>query len=239
MRGYRRRWRPIRLVLAALALLSLAYGLIQFSTRSLAPAVRATARIKAQALAHELINRVVVDQVASGLSYKDLVDVHTDGQGRVTFLQTNAMVAGRVMARAVEAIEGELRRVKTVRFGVPLGHVLGNWFLADLGPEVPISLRPVGAVTAGVRQRFEEAGINQTRHIIALEARVRMQVVLPLQTDEVLVTEEFPLSEAVIVGQVPSSYWRGDLGGRVAPAPGQAPGAGDGAPPAAKPESGR
>ena len=53
---------------------------------------------------------------------------------------------------------------------------------------------------------FESSGINQTRHKIYLEAKTQVKVIVPLTTSIKEVKAQIPISETVIIGDVPNSY---------------------------------
>lgn len=218
MRRYRRRLRPGPWLLWP-ALLGCMAGLsLMLMDRALGPNVLALAEMKARAEAQALVNRVVVDEVGRGLAYGNLVTYRTDRDGRVTMVEVNTPAVNAVTARAVAVLERELRALDGVAYRVPLGQAMGRSFLVGMGPLVPVRLYPVGAVTAGVAQRFDEAGINQTRHTVLLQIRTEVRILAPLTSRQVEVQAEFPLAEGIIVGPVPQQYWRGDVP-RITPGP--------------------
>ncbi|MCG0238492.1 MAG: sporulation protein YunB [Firmicutes bacterium] len=225
MRRFRRR-RPRLRRRVWLLWAALAAGLVGLwlAGRSLGPVVGTVAEMETRAAALELVNRVVAAEVVGAAAAEDLVRYETDGAGNVTLLQVNTPAVNRLAARAVTAVERELRGLTARRFTLPLGELLGNPFLAHLGPRVPVQLKPVGAVTARVRQQFDAAGFNQTRHQVLLDLEVRVRVVVPLITREVQVTSTLPLAETVIAGRVPAQLWLGAGAGTVPFVPGGAGG---------------
>ena len=74
------------------------------------------------------------------------------------------------------------------------------------GPQIRVSVVPVGSVTTRFVTSFESAGINQTRHEISLEASVLMRIVVPAGSNSVSVSTYVPIAESIIVGEVPESY---------------------------------
>lgn len=211
MRKFRRRRRlPAALLyglLAAAAVLLAA----RLTDRILGPLLGAVAEMEARRAALDVINNVMAEHVVSQVQYRDLVSYRTDGQGNVTVLQTNTPEINRLVSRAVTAVQQELEKLRDRRFFLPLGEFLPTPLLAHWGPRVPVTFVPVGAVTAYFKHRFEEAGINQTRHLIVAELQAHLRVVIPLITREVTVTTELPLAETIIAGRVPQQYWRGSV----------------------------
>jgi sporulation protein YunB len=88
-----------------------------------------------------------------------------------------------------------------------MGALTGARVLSSSGPAIPVRLMPIGTVGIDLKQEFTAEGINQTRHRIWIHATARMRVILPVATREVEVSADLPLSETVIVGPVPSSFY--------------------------------
>ena len=78
--------------------------------------------------------------------------------------------------------------------------------LARYGPQLKVSIEPIGTVSVDFKTSFESAGINQTRHTIYLEAKTQVKVVIPLTTSTKEVKVKIPICETIIVGEVPESY---------------------------------
>ncbi len=64
----------------------------------------------------------------------------------------------------------------------------------------------MGTVQVQVVDKFEQAGINQTRHMVYLVATTQIRIVVPLVSKSVSVNTQVPVAEYVVVGEVPSTY---------------------------------
>jgi sporulation protein YunB len=179
---------------------------VAFLERGLRPAVWAVAETRAFALANAAINTAMAGIVSPGLDYNDLIRVEHDDQGRVAMLRPDTAAISRLAAQATLAIQQQLKSAGPERFGIPLGQALGSSIFAGLGPAIPVTVYPMGTVSTRVADRFEGAGINQTRHVIYLEAVATMRVVAPLLGRLVVVSSQVPLVDVVIVGEVPFGY---------------------------------
>lgn len=208
--GLRRRGRLWLMRLLALLLLLLAASYLLDWLAS--PLLRAVADWEARKVATSTLNRAMLDKVGLGLRYGDLIDVRLDHDGRIAMLQPNTILINRLAAEAGHAIQSEFDQISAERYAVPLGQVLGNRLFADRGPNIPVRFLPLTTVLVSVTQDFMAAGINQTRHVINLQATVTLQVATPLLTETRTLQSSLPLSEAVIVGPVPSTYLSADLG---------------------------
>jgi len=213
MRLGSRRRRPIRprllLLLVALALLGMSVGF----EHSLVPTLLEFAEADAVIAATRAVNSAVGRVLGTGVDYRDLVYVDKDDRGRVTFLQPNTVAINRLATDATLAIQEELDRMRLRKLEIPLGQAFGSRLVAGYGPRVPITVMPVGTVDVTVHQKFEDAGINQTRHAIYLDAVATVEVIVPLLMRSAVVHTRIPVADVVIVGDVPLEYLNLDFGG--------------------------
>jgi len=165
----------------------------------------------------DAINRIMLGS-ASALQPEDLVIYEKDQQGRIAAYHVNTQSVNRIASEAAAAVRGEFRKFTTETFAVPLGALFGSQLLATRGPRIPVLMVPIGSVVVEIRQEFKGEGINQTRHRLWLHADARVRVILPLVSKEMEVTSDLPITETVIVGPVPASFYAGNLGGVTLPA---------------------
>jgi sporulation protein YunB len=69
-----------------------------------------------------------------------------------------------------------------------------------------VTVISMGTVQVQVVDKFEQAGINQTRHMVYLVATTQIRIVVPLVSKSVSVNTQVPIAEYVVVGDVPSTY---------------------------------
>ncbi len=214
-----RRFRRLRLDRAGRVLRWLVLGgavlflLVKLADIILLGPIGVVAEVEARRLGIEAVNRVVTRRVGQVLNIENLVQYEKDQEGRIAAYRVNTPLINQVTAEAAEAVQGELKRLADLPFDVPLGALSGSTILSNSGPRLPVRLTPTGTVAIDIQQEFKGEGINQTRHRIWLKATAQMQIILPLTTREVVVTQELPLSETVIIGPVPDAFYDGNLGG--------------------------
>jgi len=164
------------------------------------------AKSKAQLAGQEVITRAVNEKVAWKTEYQDLVTIHKDGEGRIVLIQPNTVKINRMMAETLLYVETGFSELEKQSYSIPLGQAMGSRIFAGYGPEIKVRMVPVGRVTADVVDSFEEAGINQTRHLISLKISGKIKVVVPFNKEEIDVTMTIPVTETIVVGQVPQTY---------------------------------
>jgi len=175
---------------------------------NLAPLVLRVADVRAQAWAIQTISRVINEDILPGLTYETLIRLERDTNGRIAFMQPDTLEINRVMAKAIGAIQDELRHSEEFVVMVPLNQALGTELFMNIGPRVPAYVTAVGTVTGSIAEEFTEAGINQTRHVVFLDLRTQMHIVVPFVRSTSEVSVRLSLAQAVIVGDVPHTYVR-------------------------------
>lgn len=164
------------------------------------------AKSKAQTSGVEAINRIVNREIVSQVKYEDIVCVHKDNDGRIVLVQPNTIVLNKIMAVTVTEISDSMGKMQEDTIVIPLGELSGVKFLAGYGPKMKVKIIPAGEVHVDVLNKFEQAGINQTRHLIYFKVESKLKVAVPFLNDEVKVATVIPLAETIIVGDVPQTY---------------------------------
>ena len=172
----------------------------------LKPTLLAIAETKATLIATQSINNVINENVNLSIDPKKLMDITLDSRGRVVLIQSNTMEFNRIAADTTIKVQNILKDLGEEKINIPIGQILGSQLLASVGPNITITIIPVGTVQIKVFDKFEQAGINQTRHMVYLIATTQIRIVVPLVSKSVSVNTQVPIAEYVVVGEVPSTY---------------------------------
>lgn len=165
------------------------------------------AEVKAAQLATEAMQNSILQETANeNLQYQDLVIVHKDDQGRVAMMQANTLKVNWIAASIIIKVQKNLEDLRWKSFSIPLGQIMGIPLLANYGPRIEYNIMPVGTVRFSINDRFDATGINQTRHTIYLNLDTSVRVVVPSKTGEVVVSTQVPLTENIIVGDIPDTF---------------------------------
>lgn len=172
----------------------------------LKPTILTIAEARATVIATQEINKIVNDKVSNTIDPQSLVNVKFDSKGKVVLIQPNTMEFNKLAADTTIKVQEALRGITEEKIYIPLGQVFGSQILASYGPKITVTLLPIGTVQVKVFDKFEQAGINQTRHMVYLVATTRVRIVIPLVSKSVEVQTQVPVAENVIVGEVPNTY---------------------------------
>lgn len=172
----------------------------------LKPTVLAIAEARSMLIATEAINKVINQKVSQSIDPQTLVTVKVDSRGRVVLIQPNTMEFNKLAADTTIKVQDVLKELSSEKIQIPIGQIFGSQFLASMGPKITVTIIPVGTVQVKVIDKFEQAGINQTRHMVYLVATTQVKIVVPLVSKSVSVNTQVPIAEYVVVGEVPSTY---------------------------------
>ncbi|WP_371370719.1 sporulation protein YunB [Sporomusa aerivorans] len=172
----------------------------------LKPTLMAIAETRATLIATQSINKVINSQVSLTVDPKTLLNVTLDERGRVVLIQPNTMEFNRLGADTTIKVQEALKEITEEKIHIPIGQVLGSQLLASMGPKITVTIIPMGTVQVKVIDKFEQAGINQTRHMVYLVATTQIRIVVPLVSQSVSVNTQVPIAEYVVVGEVPNTY---------------------------------
>ena len=172
----------------------------------LKPTLLAIAEAKATLIATETINNVINEKVSKEINTDKMINVRVDERGRVVLIQPNAMEFNRLAADTTIKVQDGLKAISAEKIYIPIGQVLGSQLMASWGPNIVVTIIPIGTVQVTVVDKFDQAGINQTRHLVYLTATTTVRIVVPLVSKSVNVTTQVPIAEYVVVGDVPNTY---------------------------------
>lgn len=199
-------FKKINMIFILILILSILIGSFIYIDNSLRPTIKNLAQTKALEIANKSINKAISEVVKENLNYSDLIDTKLDSNGKITLMQSNTIMMNKIASDVALKIQDELKNTKTTTSYIPLGTVLNSPLLAKYSPKIKISIEPIGTAYVDFKTDFESSGINQTRHKIYLEAKTQVKVIVPLTTSIKEVKAQIPISETVIIGDVPNSY---------------------------------
>jgi len=186
--------------------ISIFFYMMWFVELHLKPTLLAIAEARATLIATQSINHVINDKVSKEIDPQALVSIKVDNQGRVVLIQPNTMEFNKLAADTTIKVQEVLEKLSEEKINIPIGQVLGSQFLASMGPQITVTIIPIGTVQVKVIDKFEQAGINQTKHMVYLVATTNVKIVVPLVSKSVSVDTQVPVAEYVVVGEVPSTY---------------------------------
>lgn len=172
----------------------------------LRPAIHTIAEARVNHLATTTISQVVAQVMEEETTQTPLIHTTKNEQGKIILVQPDTIRFNAITAHITEELQTQLERMQDIPITMPLGQIWGNTIIANYGPQIPIYMKPIGKILVQPQDRFEHVGINQTKHQMYLDIAVTIQIAVPLSWTTTTVQTAIPLTEYVIVGDVPSTY---------------------------------
>lgn len=198
MKGHKKRW--LLIIIVVVLILAI---VIDVRIKS---SVLQLAKSKAQLSETAAINRIVNERVVNDIEYQDLVTVHKDSQGKIVMIQPNTIMLNKIMTRTVIEVADETAQIREDSISIPAGQLLGLAFISGYGPKFKVKIIPAGELKVNVLNKFDQAGVNQTRHLIYFNIDSNIKIAVPYLDETIKVSTVIPLAETIIVGEVPKTY---------------------------------
>ena len=161
---------------------------------------------KAKAIATEIVNKQA-SKILKGINYEDLVKIEKDEAQNIKLLKLNTVKINMLASEIAYNVQQELYKTENNQIKIPIGSITGLKYLVGFGPKINISIYPVGSVTTKFNSEFNSAGINQTIHRIYLDVSCKVTIVTPYDKIESEITNQVLMTELVIVGNIPETYY--------------------------------
>ncbi len=187
--------------------------LVIFAHINITGVLKAMAEASMRSITTVAVNDAIYYTLSDGVRYEDLVTVTRGEDGGIVSLTSNALQINRIARDAAYMSQQNLQKMSEEGVEVPLGAFTGIEAWAGFGPKLNIKIIPISNVSCGFSSRFEEAGINQTKHSIYLEIVADISIVMPSGTSNFASLTEVLVCESVLLGKVPETYLQTDIFG--------------------------
>jgi sporulation protein YunB len=196
-------------LISLLIFLGLTFQTFYYIEKNIEPVLHSIARIRAEQMATKAIHDAINQKIIKETDFKKLIDIKEDKDGKVQVATFNSNEYTRIVFESTENVMHALKDMETTPEKIKLGQALRSNLLAQLGPELPITLVPYGNVHVELDTKMQQAGINMVLITVFIIIETKVKIVIPFSTQPAVVQSEVPISNALIVGDVPQFYYDG------------------------------
>ena len=194
-----------KIIMVIIAIFVLFNSILYFFDKNILPAVLAIGEEKLKREATTIINETALDIYSKDFNYNDMIVIEKDNEGNITMLRADTVKLNYLSAKLVLSSNDKIDKLSEVGLKVPLGYMTKNLVFYNLGPRINVDMAQIGNITSSYESAFESAGINQTRHKIYLNVNMKMKLIVPLNSRDVEIATQIPISETIIVGKIPNT----------------------------------
>lgn len=156
-------------------------------------------------------NQILLSEVAdvifnNEINYGNIISIQRDENGDVISTKVDSESINKIKIDISQKIMDKFSQKRSYSYEIQLGTLIGNEFSIGRGYDITMEIFPIGVVQTEIVSSFENAGINQTKHILSLVVTLEYNTIVPLNKSGGVVTSEFLLAETTIIGKVPQFY---------------------------------
>lgn len=187
------------------------------------------AEAEANKLVSTIINKIVLEEIASKVDFDQLFQVTKDKNGEIQTVDFDSLAVNSILSFVTNSVEenlgymesGNLEFMNSINLEykpspdeinrgivavIPLGVSLKNHFFSNLGPKIPVKLRYVGSVSTNLTTNIKDYGINNALIELSIHIMVVEQVNIPFNSKKIIVENDIPIALKVVQGKVPTYY---------------------------------
>ncbi len=176
---------------------------------NLEPILISIAKARVKQIATNAVNDAISKKIAQNTNFKDLIQFEKDDQGKIRAAIFNYSEFARIVGEATARVEDTLNHLATLEEKIKLGAAFNSDIFANLGPDIPIALVPIGSVQVNPYPVYQNAGINVVIMTVMMDIRAEVQVVIPFVTEPTVIQTTIPIAQTQIFGEVPQFYYDG------------------------------
>lgn len=140
------------------------------------------------------------------LTYSDIVSFTYDENGTIKSLSADIIALNTLGNEIGTNTDEYINKIGTHRITLPLSALLGVQLLSGIGPDLSFYVTMRGLTSTQFENKFEAAGINQTRHQIFLSVTIRTHVIFGGEVNIVEYNSDVCIAESIIVGVTPDTF---------------------------------
>ncbi len=200
----RRGFAPWQRALAVLLVLVVAAAVCFFRCRTAVyQFAKSSAAWRAERAANETVARVMAQH---GDLCRSLITTSYNNDNVLASVILDSAGINTIKTAAATAMMDALADMHTLTVRVPLATILRLDWMSGLGPRIAVPLSMTGSVFTTVTSSLEEVGMNQSTYRVNIHVKIGLWIVTPAGYADMTVETDFPMAEAVLLGEVPENF---------------------------------
>lgn len=227
----RKKTKKVSLLVLVLCMMILSvFGFLRFLGNRVTPILLETSELEVQKISNYVANQAIYKTINEDVSFQNLFETVTSSDGSIQTVDFNSSTVNQILSITTNAV---LQRLKDLESGqldsdilasgyfseeqlkhlkkgilkeVPIGLIMKNPLLSNLGPKIPIRIHYIGDVLGNITTSITSYGINNALVQIGIHLEITAQILLPYLTKEKVIEFDIPLSIKMIQGKIPNYY---------------------------------
>lgn len=155
---------------------------------------------------NKIVNSAVNTVIENNFNMDELFILLNDKDGNVISIDFDSIMLNKVITLISLEIEKQLYNMEEKDYKIPFTVIFKNNFLNNIGPKVPIKVKLIGGIINNFETKITNYGINNALIELCLKLELRISVALPFVSDDVVISNVYPLALKLINGNIPEYY---------------------------------
>ncbi|MDD5980459.1 MAG: sporulation protein YunB [bacterium] len=165
------------------------------------------AEIESTKVISSIINSSSSSEDFDKISFDNLYRITRNNENEIEMIDYNLSVVNELLDEITLKIQTELKDIEEKEIlKIPFGIIFNNPFLNHLGPNIPIKIKLISSVLTNVNTKLSDYGINNSLIEISINIEVRAKIILPINSKDIVVSNDLPISYKIITGKIPEYY---------------------------------
>lgn len=140
------------------------------------------------------------------INYDDIVTFEYDSDGNIKALSTDILILNTLGNEIGANTDNAINEIGVYCIRVPLTSLVGIQLLSGIGPQIPFYVTMRGITSTSFENEFGDEGINQTRHQIFMNVKIKTYIIFSGEVTVVEYESQICIAESVIVGATPGTF---------------------------------
>lgn len=211
-----------KIILIIILLTVIIHLTLKYINKNISPKLTHYASLEIKKLSGLIITKSVSTETLEKLNINDMFKITKNEKNEILLVDFNTITLNKIIKEATINIQENLKKLEMgiindnnepnkngVILKIPSGEIYNNFLLNNLGPKIPVKLKILGDMETQINTKITNYGINNALIEVTLNIAVKEEVLLPISTEEIKVTQTLPIAIKLISGTVPNYYSNG------------------------------
>lgn len=158
----------------------------------------------------KFIQDAISNEISNEIATNELYIFQKDENDNIKSVIINTNKINNILSIINESLEKDIQLLNKEELYIPLSIILGENIFSNVGPNLKLTLIPIGNYKCDVVSKVSEYGINNSLFEISIKVEMKIQSLVPLNKIESNVECNIPIVMQIIQGDVPRYYYNTD-----------------------------
>ncbi len=208
------------IILIILIIVIIAFIQIKYFSYKSEPILLNYASNKSINIINTIINESINNKIYN-YKYDDIIEIEKDSNDNITSIDFKNETVNSMLYIVTDEIINNIKLLEENNYDemnlkyisdkdkvyyVPYGVVYTSSILSNLGPKIPFKVSLIGSTNNETKINVKEYGINSSMVEVVLNISIKVQVILPFKSKDIVINKTIILDSKIIQGKVPNYY---------------------------------